>query len=59
MPPGEVMTIKDAAKYLEVSERTVSRFISARLFPVTRLGHRTVRIDRGHLERFKNKKTTT
>jgi len=53
------MTIKDAAKYLEVSERTVSRFISARLFPVTRLGHRTVRIDRGHLERFKNKKTTT
>jgi|TARA_R100001530_G_C4233613_1_gene133332 excisionase family DNA binding protein len=53
------MTIKDAAKFLEVKPCTVRRYIKARLFPVVRLTPRTLRINRGDLEAFKRKKTTT
>jgi excisionase family DNA binding protein len=59
MPPSEAMTIKDAADFLEVKPCTVRRYIKARLFPVVRLTPRTLRINRGDLEAFKRKKTTT
>lgn len=51
------MTVKQAAVFLEVSPRTITRFIAARLFPVTRLGSRLIRINPCDLERFKAKKT--
>ena len=51
------MTVKQAATFLEVSPRTVTRFIAARLFPVTRLGRRLIRINPSDLERFKEKRT--
>jgi excisionase family DNA binding protein len=51
------MDYKGAAEFLEVSTRQVRRYAAARLFPVTRLGHRTVRINRIDLEKFKAKCT--
>jgi|TARA_R110000824_G_scaffold182442_2_gene363287 excisionase family DNA binding protein len=51
------MTYEQAAEFLEVSKRQVRRFAAARLFPVTRFGHRTVRINRIDLENFKRKCT--
>jgi len=51
------MTYEQAAEFLEVSTRQVRRYAAARLFPVTRLGHRTVRINRTDLERFRKKCT--
>jgi len=51
------MTYEQAAEFLEVSKRQVRRYAADGRLPVTRLGHRTVRIARMDLERLKAKCT--
>src|SRR5947207_916801 len=49
-------SISEAAELLGVSRVTIWRWISAGYLPVRRLGHRTVRIERGDLERVRARK---
>jgi excisionase family DNA binding protein len=49
------MTITEAAKYMEVSHWTIRRWIRQRLFPVTKINSRVIRIKRDDLEAFRNK----
>jgi excisionase family DNA binding protein len=49
-------SISEAAQLLGVSRVTIWRWISAGYLPVRRLGHRTVRIERGDLERVRDRK---
>jgi|19_taG_2_1085344.scaffolds.fasta_scaffold61158_3 excisionase family DNA binding protein len=51
------MNYEQAAEFLEVSKRQVRRYAADGRLPVTRLGHRTVRIARMDLERLKAKCT--
>jgi excisionase family DNA binding protein len=49
-------SISKAAELLGVSRVTIWRWIGAGYLPVRRLGHRTVRIERGDLERVRARK---
>jgi len=49
------MTIKEAAKEMEVSHWTIRRWIRQRLFPVTKINSRVIRIDKDDLANFKRK----
>ena len=49
------MTIQEASDYLEVSHWTVRRWIRLRLFPVTKINHKVIRIDKKDLDTFKEK----
>ena len=49
------MTIKEAAKEMEVSHWTIRRWIRQRLFPITKINSRVIRIDRDDLLKFKRK----
>ena len=51
------MDYKGAAEFLEISVKHCKRQANAPRFPVTRLGYRTVRINRIDLEKFKAKCT--
>ena len=49
------MTITEAAKEMEVSHWTIRRWIRQRLFPVTKINSRVIRIDKDDLANFKLK----
>ena len=46
-----LLTLRDFARYLGVSEKTVRRWVAARRIPCLRLG-RTIRFDRGDVFRW-------
>jgi len=49
---NQYLTVDEAAQELRVHPETVRRFISAGDLPVTRLGHRTLRIKREDWDAF-------
>jgi excisionase family DNA binding protein len=49
---GDYVNLSQAAALLGVSRMTVWRWVRSGRLPVARLGHRTVRINRGDLDRF-------
>ena len=51
------MTYDQAADYLEVSKRQMRRLVAAKLVPVARYGHRTVRISKQALDKYRDKCT--
>ena len=51
------MTITEASEYMEVSHWTMRRWIKQRLFPVTKINSKVIRIDKRHLDKFKEKNT--
>tara|TARA_R110001583_G_C5572609_1_gene402199 strand:- start:51 stop:209 length:159 start_codon:yes stop_codon:yes gene_type:complete len=51
------MTYEGAAEFLEITVKHCKRLANAGRFPVTRLGYRTVRINRIDLEKYKAKCT--
>ena len=51
------MTITEASDYMEVSHWTMRRWIKQRLFPVTKINSKVIRIDKRNLDKFKEKNT--
>ena len=51
------MTITEASEYMEVSHWTMRRWIKQRLFPVTKINSKVIRIDKRQLDKFKEKNT--
>ena len=51
------MTYDQAAEYLELSKRQLRRIVAAKLLPVTRYGHRTVRVSKQALDAYRDKCT--
>lgn len=54
----EVLTIKQVADEMHVSDRTVRRWINQDGLEVLRLSHKIVRIPRGNLTDFLHRKGT-
>ena len=53
------MTITEASDYMEVSHWTMRRWIKLRLFPVTKINSKVIRIDKRNLDKFKEKNTVS
>lgn len=51
---GNLLTKKQAAEFLNVSTRTVNRYVELRGLKAIRLSSQTVRFEREELERFIN-----
>lgn len=54
----EILTKKEAAEVLQVSERQLERFIAERKLQVSRPSHKIVRITKDQIERFLKRTTT-
>ncbi len=53
------MTITEAAEYMEVTHWTIRRWIKLRLFPVTKINSKIIRIDKDDLDEFKEENKVT
>jgi excisionase family DNA binding protein len=53
------MTITEAAEYMEVTHWTIRRWIKLRLFPVTKINSKIIRIDKDDLDDFKKENKVT
>lgn len=49
---GRLWTVAEVAEYFQVSDRTVYRWLKARMLPVLRLGPGTTRIRQQDLDAF-------
>lgn len=52
------MTYKEAATYLEMSDKQVRRFVARKELKATRYGHRLVRLAKEDLDAFKQARTS-
>lgn len=52
MDAPDVLTVKQAAALLQVTERTIRNYIESGLLPALRMGPRLIRIRRADLERL-------
>jgi excisionase family DNA binding protein len=55
LPPGHLLTSKEASYYLKTHPRTVEEMIRGNRIPYHRIGHRTVRISVADLLSFLNR----
>ena len=53
------MTITEAAEYMEVTHWTIRRWIKLRLFPVTKIYSKIIRIDKDALDEIKKENKVT